>query len=225
MGPLRGVLDAADSSGRRNAYLHRVHVYALRRFLRSRKKPFQSGLDFGCGTGRFLPLLSRYCETLSAVDRSSAMVDAARTYNPRLAGAIAYCDDGTLPFDNDSFDFILSFCVLSVTSDERAAAALDELARVCKTRGTLILCEKVADGRLSFDSYKKELLKRNFKILAHYPLRSGTSKFTPLGSAAWLNPPAARMLAALEFQMTRRRRYATTNGSYVEYFFECERSA
>lgn len=225
MGPLRGVLDAADDSGRRNNYMHRVHTYALQRLLASQRQEFTTALDFGCGTGRFLPLLSCYSRDVYAVDRSPEMASAARAYNPELAGSILCCDDALLPFDAARFDLVLCFCVISVTAKELCELAFDEIARVCKPSGTLVLCEKIFDAEpYTVDGYRAALSRHGFTVRKSFPIRSGTSKFTKVGSLDWLTPRLSRWVAAAEVRLTSARRYTSTAGSYVEHAFLCERA-
>lgn len=224
MGPLQGVLDAADDSGKRNRYMHRVHTYALRRLLASQRQEFTSALDFGCGTGRFLPLLSGYAHEIHAVDRSPDMANAARRYNPKLAESILCCDDA-LPFHNAEFDLVLCFCVISVTAKELVELAFEEIARVCKPSGTLVLCEKVFDTEpYTVDAYRETLARHGFTVRKSFPIRSGTSKFTKVGSMDWLTPRLSRWVAAAEVRLTSARRYTSTAGSYVEHAFLCERT-
>jgi SAM-dependent methyltransferase len=224
MGLLRGVLDFADPTGRRNQYLHEFNQHVLRRYLRSLRGRFARTLDFGCGTGRLLPLLAEFSGEVHAIDRSYAMVDAARAYNPRFGDTIEQADGSRLYFPARMFDLVLSNSVLSVTEDELFSRCVRELARVCKPGGRLILYEKICDSQgLTPRFYMHELRRNGFRILTHYPARSGTSRFTSLAAEPWFPPQATGALAAMEFQLTKRRRYRATNGSYVEYFIACER--
>jgi SAM-dependent methyltransferase len=224
MGLLRGVLDFADPTGRRNEYLNEFNQYVLRQYLRSDGRRFQRALDFGCGTGRLLPLLSEFSKEVRAIDRSNAMVDAAKAYNPQFAATIEQGDGTELGFPGQWFDLALCNSVLSVTEDGLFSRCITELARVCKSGGLVILYEKICDSRgLTPRFYTRELRRSGFRILKHYPARSGTSRFTWMATEPWFLPMATRALAAIEFQLTKRRRYRATSGSYVEYFIACER--
>jgi SAM-dependent methyltransferase len=110
MGLLRGVIDAADERGRRNLYMHT--------------------LDFGCGTGRFLKILSEYGADVYAVDKESCMVEAARKYAGAYAKDIESCSPDRLSFEAAFFD-----------------ASLIEMARLLRPSGTLLLLEQVAPKR------------------------------------------------------------------------------
>jgi len=224
MGPLRGVLDAADSGDGRNRYMHRVHSYALRQQLAAHGRRYENALDFGCGTGRFLPLLSHYARQVYGFDRSPEMANAARTYNPHFADAIVAEEAGHVPFADGAFDLILCFCVLSVTSFDLAEVAYDELGRVCRSSGTLLLCEKVFDDEpYTVGAYRAALSKRGFSVRKNFAIRSGTSKFTKYGSIDWVGPRVSGWLACAEVHLTGARRYSSTAGSYVEELFICER--
>lgn len=128
MGPLRGVIDAADSVGRRNAYMHTLHTIVLerelKRFARARR-----ALDFGCGTGRFFEPLARHSDSLFAVDREPAMVQAASRYSGRFVTQIDCWRTDKLPYETGFFDFVLCASVLCVTTRFLFDRSIQEIAR------------------------------------------------------------------------------------------------
>ena len=224
MGPLRGVLDPADASGRRNRYFHLLHEYVLRRFLQSSTREFARALDFGCGTGRFLPLLSEFARSVHAVDLSPAMVEAAKLYHRLFADSIQEFSGDVLPFADDYFDLAISFCVLSVTSRELIGSSLRELARVCVDGATFLLYEKVSDvDGLSVQFIQQELRRAGFRLRYAFPVRSGTSKVTRLAATPWLGW-AAPAMARAEVEWNRHRDHRGAAHTYVEYLFVAELS-
>lgn len=199
MGPLRGVIDAADASGRRNAYMHALHLTVLKREL-ARAVPLAKALDFGCGTGRFIGTLSEYAPYVAAVDKEPAMVDAARSYAGERAAEILCCQPTRLPFDSSSFDFTLCSSVLCVTVRESLPDIAHELARVTKTRGTLLLLEQVTAKRgLPLSSYYDVLSCAGFEVERAYPIRAGTSWFTQFAARqSWIPTSLFPKLAEIE---------------------------
>ena len=100
----------------------------------ARPPPGESGLDFGCGTGRYLEWLHAKGLRVTGVDASPDMIMVARR---RLAGAGArgrafVADAGSLPFGADSFDLVVA--VTSLEFMQTPEAALREMARVCRRR-------------------------------------------------------------------------------------------
>jgi ubiquinone/menaquinone biosynthesis C-methylase UbiE len=224
MGPLRGVIDAADSTGRRNLYMHALHLRVLKREL-ARTASVKRALDFGCGTGRFINTLSRYCADVMAVDKEPAMVAAAKAYAP--AGTrIEVCRPTKVPAPAAAFDFVLCSSVLCVTVSELLEAIVNELARVTRPGGTLMLLEQVSEARrLQVSRYYDALRKARFQLVRAYPIRSAGSKFTSLVAANPSIPTRAfDGMAAIELFFTARlpMRRAVP---YVEYAMLARRRA
>jgi ubiquinone/menaquinone biosynthesis C-methylase UbiE len=97
-------------------------------------------LDVACGTGLnvdFLPADTAYV----GVDLSPEMVANARRRYGRLDRVEGFCeaDAQTLPFDDGAFDTVVS--ALSTCTFPEPVAALDEMARVCRPGGRVLLFE------------------------------------------------------------------------------------
>ena len=95
-------------------------------------------LDAGCGDGSIAELLLGRARSVTCIDESEKMIDAARA---RLAHhAHARCERATLeaiPAANASFDQALLFNVM--VHLEEPKLALKELARVLRPRGALVV--------------------------------------------------------------------------------------
>jgi ArsR family transcriptional regulator len=93
-------------------------------------------LDIGSGDGVMAQLFAPRARSVTLIDRSSKMIDAARR---RLSGQrnvqFQVGDMHELPFVDECFDEVLSFNVL--TYAEHPERALGEAARVLRPRGTL----------------------------------------------------------------------------------------
>lgn len=92
-------------------------------------------LDVGCGEGRFCRLLDGPGRRIAGIDPTRAFIEAARQRHPggdyRVAGA------ENLPFEDESFDLVVSY--LSLIDIEPLEAALAEIARVLAPGGRLLL--------------------------------------------------------------------------------------
>jgi SAM-dependent methyltransferase len=95
-------------------------------------------LDVGSGDGAAASALASYCRSLTCVDTSARMIEAARERLQKLKHVTArVADVHDLPFPAASFDAVLMFHTL--TYAERPARALAECARVLRPRGRLVL--------------------------------------------------------------------------------------
>jgi len=95
-------------------------------------------LDAGSGDGATAALLLPHCRSVTCLDKSRRVLQAARR---RLAGhrnvAFAPGDVHQLPFPDDKFDQVLLFHVLTYANDP--ALALREAGRVLRPGGTLVV--------------------------------------------------------------------------------------
>lgn len=90
-------------------------------------------LDIGFGTGAMLTFLSRYGSVVG-MDMSAEAIRFARTRcaRPMLLGDITH-----VPLGNASIDLVTAFDIVEHVDDD--AAALAELARICRPGGHVLL--------------------------------------------------------------------------------------
>ncbi len=95
-------------------------------------------LDFGCGSGYGTWLLSDHAREVIGVDISEeAIRHCAQTYRAPTLSFQEISPDYKLPFDDGSFDVIVSFQVIEHIPDVRSY--LTELKRVLERSGSLFL--------------------------------------------------------------------------------------
>jgi SAM-dependent methyltransferase len=95
-------------------------------------------LDVGSGDGAAANALAPYCRSLTCIDTSSRMIEAARERLSRFTHVRSQVADvHALPFAADSFDAVLVFHTLTYAEDP--ARALKECARVLRPSGRLVL--------------------------------------------------------------------------------------
>jgi ArsR family transcriptional regulator len=95
-------------------------------------------LDVGSGDGAAALSIAPYCRTLTCIDTSARLIEAARerlARHPHVAAQVA--DVHALPFRPASFDSVLMFHTL--TYAEHPALALEECARVLRPGGRLVV--------------------------------------------------------------------------------------
>lgn len=132
---------AADRYDGATAWLERRFLSRARAWLVPRARG--RVLEVGVGTGANLALYDARVR-LTAVDASAAMVEQARG---KVAGAgctveeLRVADAGALPFQDGSFDAVVSTYVLCCVPD--LDAALAEALRVLRPGGDLLLADHV----------------------------------------------------------------------------------
>src|SRR6187551_3441073 len=95
-------------------------------------------LDVGSGDGAAASSLAPYCRSLTCIDVSQRLIDAARDRLARHANVRAQVADAhALPFADASFDAVLVFHTL--TYAEQPARVLRECARVLRPGGRLVV--------------------------------------------------------------------------------------
>lgn len=119
-------------------HVGRIHV--LRSLLDAWLPPGRGRriLDFGCGTGSALGLLTRY-GSVTAADDSEIALDYARARTEGVTGVTFrhVATEGELPFPDGSFDLVTALDVLEHLDDDHAG--LSELNRVLAPGGTLVV--------------------------------------------------------------------------------------
>ena len=119
-------------------------------------QPGQAVLDVATGTGNVaLPVAARGAE-VTGLDLAPNLLDIARSRDEHGAVAWIEGDAEALPFDDASFDRVLS--VLGVQFAPRHQVVADELVRVCRPGGLIGLVNWTPEG----------LIGRMFKILGSY---------------------------------------------------------
>lgn len=100
-------------------------------------KPGMRVLDVAAGTGTSAAAIARTGAEVVALDFSKGMVEQGRVRHPEIEFVVG--DAEQLPFGDDEFDVVtISFGLRNVQHPQRA---LDEMFRVLKPGGRLVICE------------------------------------------------------------------------------------
>ena len=126
---------------------------------------FADALDVGCGEGRFCRMLQEVGLRTIGIDPTEALLDEARRRDPDGGYQLARAED--LPFEDTSFDLVVSYLTLIDIAD--AATAIAEMSRVLRPGGAVLIANlnsfttaampsgwhQCADGRTRycFDDY------------------------------------------------------------------------
>lgn len=95
-------------------------------------------LDYGCGFGRFYPVLSGKCDYFG-IDISKAMIDRFIQDHPEAATNLSVSEGEHLPFQDGFFDKIVCFGVFDACYQKEA---LNEMLRVTKVGGMILITGK-----------------------------------------------------------------------------------
>ena len=98
-------------------------------------------LDVGCGDGEFALELTRRGASVTGIDASPAMIDAAKArakkHNANITFQVAVAEH--LPFSAGQFDVVTAITILCFVDD--AAPVFREIARVLRPGGRLVIGE------------------------------------------------------------------------------------
>jgi SAM-dependent methyltransferase len=116
---------------------------------RSGIRPGEDVLDVGCGTGNAAIRAARAGGRVVGLDLTPELFEPGRRLAADAGADVEWVegDAEELPFDDASFDVVVS--VLGVMFAPRHQVAADELVRVLRPGGRLILCNWAHDGAMS----------------------------------------------------------------------------
>ncbi len=151
-------------------------------------------LDAGMGPGRLAAELAARGWSVSGVDASSEMVEAARRRLPALSHSLVVAEIERLPFQDASFDLVVATGVLEYADVERALA---DLARVLRPGGRAVVSYPnpsalygIWKSRVWYPGIRgaKRLLRGPSAALPHGSSIVAPERFRALLSAAGLVP-------------------------------------
>jgi ubiquinone/menaquinone biosynthesis C-methylase UbiE len=115
----------------------------------------QRSLEFGCGFGRLTPTFADLSAHHTAIDINPDALAAARSAYPHLE--FAQSTGGRLPFDNDTFDLIVTWTVLQHVPPDLIETTLADIVRVLSPDGRILLCEETRSaGQPTRHSWHRE---------------------------------------------------------------------
>jgi SAM-dependent methyltransferase len=115
---------------------HRIRLF-LRLLEEQKVVNTTSVLDLGCGAGTYARALAGLGHQVVGMDYSLPTLRRALTADPARTASYVAGEAYHLPFTDHAFDMVLSIGVLQAL--DRTATALDEMLRVLRPTGMLIL--------------------------------------------------------------------------------------
>ena len=120
-------------------------------------------LEIGAGTGANLPYYGEAVEELVLVEPEEPMARRLeRKLRVNTSARIVHAPAEALPFEDESFDAVVSTLVLCTVSDQPRALA--EIRRVLKPRGRLLFLEHVRSGDARLAQWQDRLNGLNRRL-------------------------------------------------------------
>lgn len=136
-GDLRSVIDSGDTLGFKNKYINLLHQTVLLNAIKDGLKG-KHILDLGCGVGRFTQFLQSLGATVTGIDSCNEMLK----YN---SGKTICAPVDNLPFDDNSFDAVLSVWTLQYLDLKPLVKTVEEIDRVLNFNGDVYLIEQLSN--------------------------------------------------------------------------------
>ena len=107
-------------------------------------KSFNHILDFGCGVGRFVDVLAKHADHVTAVDLSATAIELAGDIITAKNIHLIHLSEDSIPLLDDSVDLVVAVTVFQhIVDDDDWALWTSEINRVLNPTGALL----VIDGR------------------------------------------------------------------------------
>ncbi len=116
-----------------------------------------SVLECACGTGMLTAVIAERCANVTATDFSKKMLERAKK-NCRAYSNITFepADITALPYEDEHFDKVIAANVIHLLDEP--LTALEELNRVCRTGGKLIIPTYINKERTGKNSRISEVI-------------------------------------------------------------------
>ena len=134
------VVDVDGPRAMLRAYLEQRDVRELFASVTTGRR-FASACDVGCGFGRLTPVLTECAERVVAFEREKGLLNIAQSLQPSIEFRPIE-SLRNIPADRASFDLGLVFTVLQHVPEPEVRAVIDELRRIVRPDGYLLLCEE-----------------------------------------------------------------------------------
>lgn len=113
-------------------------------------------VDYGCGSGRFLKMLSGFSKTVVGLDVSITALDIAMANCERdrlVAVDFRQIFGNAIELPDDSVDCICAITVFLHIPDEDLVQTLAEMRRVLRKDGILFVCDTTIENQATIDGF------------------------------------------------------------------------
>jgi SAM-dependent methyltransferase len=184
-------------------------------------------LDFGCGVGRMTRAFANFFTSCVGIDVSVKMIALAKQFNSDTPSCSFIANDGaTIPFENNSFEFVFSLLVLQhLPNKSMILSYIAEFIRVAKEDGVVVfqLPNEVPFRR------RLQLRRRLWSLLSAVGVpRSWLFKkmgLAPIQMNGISRAEVERFISARGAKLRGVERYDLTEGEYHSYYYLVHKSA
>ena len=145
---------------------------------------FNNVLDYCCGTGIYSIFPAKNGSNVTGLDISEKSIDSART-RAKLNGVDSHCnfelaDAEKIPFQDESFDLVLSYGSLSYLEMN---VAFSEISRVLSDQGILIVVDSLGHNPIFNFNRKRNIMNyapnyyQNLKTVKINKIKSSSKEF------------------------------------------------
>lgn len=135
-----------------NDYVDKIQMHHLGRYM-NQIKTTDTVLDVGCGIGRFTFRFAKLCKEVYGIDSSkeAILICKRNSEDSRISNAkFQVMDVRKLTFNSETFDWVFSItCLQHITNKMDLTASVEQILRVAKTGGKIVLIECTTDKRKS----------------------------------------------------------------------------
>ncbi|MCD6476848.1 MAG: class I SAM-dependent methyltransferase [Candidatus Aenigmarchaeota archaeon] len=208
---LMSVMDPYDYKGRKSKYTDTIHKIVLNKYFNPSYG--DKVLDFGCGTGRLVKILSKNTD-YTGIEITKEMINVAKRKYPNKRFIIY---NKKLPFKNNFFDYIVSVWVLQHISNKNDFKKIIKgLKRCLKTGGKLLMIEQVSVKKTEKD-WIKSIESKNIKYVVGFPIRKSISIIGILIKKGMIPKFLYKQIAHIDILLKRGTTVPKTG--YLDYFF------
>ncbi len=147
-----GAVCVYDATEIENRCAERMQTQMLKAALRDYDLNGKDVLEYGCGTGRWVPFFRQRGAAWRGVDISATMLERARALHPGVPFDLTV--DNRIPADDHSVDLVYSITVVHHNPYPDQERIVAEMVRVLRPAGRLILIEGI-DPRRRFNMFPR----------------------------------------------------------------------
>jgi 2-polyprenyl-3-methyl-5-hydroxy-6-metoxy-1,4-benzoquinol methylase len=161
------------------------HIDEMVQFIvqKSNLVPEDRILDVGCGNGIITQLLSGKC-SIVGMDISKKMLEKARQKDQLSDYVLG--EAARIPFSNSCFDDVISISVIHhFPSYEYTEGAIEEMLRVIKPGGKIVLCKIPVNFSSFFFEY--QIMQLGKKVLKHFQMEQDRLPYSLLYTSSFFD--------------------------------------
>ena len=182
-------------------------------------------LDAGCGEGYLSRILARQDATVTGIDFSAKLIEAARrqNLNDKLSVSFDVGSVDDLPYEDETFDLVVCNHLMNDLRDP--SRAISEFARVLRQGGRLVILmlhpcfynrhaerDQSTNGVLAASYFDVRRIEQNFEV-------DGLT--SPVANTAWFRPLESSPASSASGGLVIRLRRATAIAARVDQQDNC----